>query len=61
MKKTQLEKARIISNLISKTDNDFRGDLLLLVAEDLKRKTQFYTASLFTEIAVKSGLNESVL
>lgn len=55
--KDQLEnEARSIAAIIAETQVDQRGDLLMRVAQHLKRHSQGFSAGLFGSIAIQSGL-----
>lgn len=45
MKSTMGQRARMIADAIAECDTDYRGDLLTLVSQELRRRhTQFFTA-----------------
>lgn len=55
--KAPIEKdAEKIADIIVSTDTDLRGNLFLLISENISKNTQFFTASLLKEIAIKYGL-----
>lgn len=51
------ETANAVSILITNTDTDVRGNMLLRVAEILSKKSQHYTANLIADAARKYGIN----
>lgn len=51
--------AKIIANIIVKTDTDDRGLLLLEVSKLLKKKDQFFTAKTLVTAAKIYGYDES--
>lgn len=57
MKTAPIEKdAKVIANMITKTDSDLRGNLFLLVAENLGKDSQNFTSSLLKKIAIIYGI-----
>lgn len=49
------EDAKLITRIIKEAATEERGELLLLVAEGLKKEGQGYTSSLFAKIALEYG------
>ena len=45
MDKELIKKAKYIAGMIKSVDSDFRGELFLEVSEQLKKDTQYFTAS----------------
>lgn len=48
------ERAKLIAGIINKTSTDDRKKLFKIVAEELRKQTQFYTATLLDEVARRS-------
>ena len=55
--KAPIEKdAETIADIIANTNTDLRGNLFLLVSDNLRKDSQGYTSELLKEIAIKYGL-----
>ncbi len=53
--------AKIIADILNKTDTDKRGDLFMLIAKELSiQYTQFYTATLFRYISRAYSTSEII-
>jgi hypothetical protein len=56
VKTTRGERAKIIALLVEQEDTDSRGLLFKEVADNLRGNTQYFTANLFSQLALVYGL-----
>ena len=53
-------KAEEIAKIISEVNTDYRGNLLLEIAENLSKESQGFTSSLFHAMSQQYGINPKV-
>ena len=57
MTEGEKKNALLIAKAIMETDSDFRGDVLLLAANTLREKSNFFTANVLEKAAREYGVN----